>query len=644
MHEHQSPSLDPVRGSAFSAFIQLLQQVNDGHWLLVPIRHRAYDRQTALSGGDYDYLLPEQQVSSFLSLLFAVMSQAWVNFSIEQTKPEKLVIYLHEAAENANITLEIWSHLEVKDPAHQSQGLIRFEDLQPHLVQQPAGGYRLPLAIEGYYYLSHLATKRKSLALPEVQRRLEHYRLAAEAADDTQLQELLTQLQQGGSIAGAAKLANQRLQELGVLHPKSRGITRFRERLTEAWHRLQRRHLKASAHRRIIAFLGPDGVGKSTLIEQCRLLLQTRASYFRFKKMFRGSLLYALLYRWRYPTLARQHGGDLPKNEFDEIQAEPLFWIAWLNFPLLWLRARLFGYQLSDRYYPDLLFRHLRRDQETASLSADWRTLAHHIPKPAWQLQLDADTSVILARKQELPAASIDFYRTEVFTIYQASPAPFYTYMNTGHPLDHSRATLRLAAREFGLDPHPGSEMVELDETLKLGEGNERICYQHPTQPGLVIKVTKSLMQTRDQNQIEALYLDELARREVPFDHIPRLYGWVNTPQGNGLMFEQIANNDGTPLETLQACLEQGLLSPTEAKRLLEGLYEYLHRHAIIFADVGINNLVCQRRPHGWHLVIIDGLGARRLGWKFNLYRKLPSLSRAKLRRQWAILLGKLKL
>ena len=109
-------------------------------------------------------------------------------------------------------------------------------------------------------------------------------------------------------------------------------------------------------------------------------------------------------------------------------------------------------------------------------------------------------------------------------------------------------------------------------------------------------------------------------------------------------MFERIANSDGTPLITLQAGLEQGLLTPSEAKRLLDELYAYLHRHAIIFADVGINNLVCQRRPQGWHLVIIDGLGARRLGWKFNLYRKLPVLSRAKLRRQWAILLRKLKL
>ncbi len=642
MHEHQSPPLDPVRGSAFSAFLQLLQRANDGNLLLVPIRHRAHDRQTALSGGDYDYLLPAQQFSAFLSLLFSVMSRAWVNFSIEQTKPEKLVIHLHEAAENANITLEIWSHLEVKDPA--SQGQIRFDELRPHLTQQPAGGYRLPLAIEGCYYLSHLATKRKSLSLPEVQRRLEHYRLAAEAQGEVQLLTLLTQLQQGGSLAEVARLANQRLQALGVLHPKSQGISGFRQRLTDVWHRLQRRHLKALSRRRIIAFVGPDGVGKSTLVEECRPLLPARASYFRFKKMFRGSLLYALLYRWRYPALARQHGGDLPKNEFDEIQAQPLFWIAWLNFPLLWLRARLFGYQLSDRYYSDLLFRHLRRAQEAASLCANWRTLARHIPKPAWQLQLDADTSVILARKQELPAAAIDFYRGEVFAIYQANPAPFYTYLNTGHPLAHSRATLRLAAREFGLAPHAESEMIELDETLRLGEGNERICYQHPTQPELVIKVTKSQPQNRSQNRIEALYLAELARRGVPFDHIPRLYGWIDTSQGPGLMFERIANSDGTPLITLQAGLEQGLLTPSEAKRLLDELYAYLHRHAIIFADVGINNLVCQRRPQGWHLVIIDGLGARRLGWKFNLYRKLPVLSRAKLRRQWAILLRKLKL
>lgn len=118
-------------------------------------------------------------------------------------------------------------------------------------------------------------------------------------------------MQQGGSLAEVARLANQRLQALGVLHPKSQGISGFRQRLTDVWHRLQRRHLKALSRRRIIAFVGPDGVGKSTLVEECRPLLPARASYFRFKKMFRGSLLYALLYRWRYPALARQHRGDL---------------------------------------------------------------------------------------------------------------------------------------------------------------------------------------------------------------------------------------------------------------------------------------------------------------------------------------------
>lgn len=63
----------------------------------------------------------------------------------------------------------------------------------------------------------------------------------------------------------------------------------------------------------------------------------------------------------------------------------------------------------------------------------------------------------------------------------------------------------------------------------------------------------------------KALYLAELARRGVPFDHIPRLYGWIDTSQGPGLMFERIANSDGTPLITLQAGLEQGLLTPSES-------------------------------------------------------------------------------
>ena len=75
---------------------------------------------------------------------------------------------------------------------------------------------------------------------------------------------------------------------------------------------------------------------------------------------------------------------------------------------------------------------------------------------------------------------------------------------------------------------------------------------------------------------------------------------------------------------------------------MLSELYAYLYRHAIIFADVGLNNLVCHKQNNNWHLTIIDGLGARRMGLKFFLYRKIHLLARMKLQRQWKIFMQKI--
>lgn len=642
MQEEGSISLPSSPSQTFIAFAALLQTAATRDIKLVPIRHRDINEKIALSGGDYDFILPNDQHPLFLSLVFEIMSQAGINFSIDQTKQEKKVLHLHAPEEKTNITLEIWSHLEVRDPAKQTHKQISWNDLAPHL-QEKNGYYHLPLLIEGYYYLSHLHTKNKSSSLPEVKRRLQHYQQLAQNQEASTLSELLEQLQHDASIAQIAKQANLELVKLGVLREKSTNLETLKQRFQDLKRQYRKHRMRSCARRKIFAFVGPDGVGKTTLIEQCRDILRDSAAYFRFKKLFRGSLLYTLLYVLRYSALAKRQQNDLPKNEFDEQQASNIFWIALINYPKLWLRARLFCTQLSDRYYSDFLFENLRTNAQPPRLSPNWENRVHFIPKPAWLIHLDAKTSVIHSRKKELSAEAIDTYRQGVFTLYLANPAPYYSYINTGHDLAHSRESLRLSALELGVAcPSTKTEEYELDQALKLGEGNERICYLHPTETDKIIKVTKLSSNNRNQNQIEALYLRELELRRVPFSHIPRQHYWVNTTEGKGLVFDRISNDDNSPLLSLADCVQQGFISKHETNRMLSELYAYLYRHAIIFADVGLNNLVCHKQNNNWHLTIIDGLGARRMGLKFFLYRKIHLLARMKLQRQWKIFMQKI--
>jgi hypothetical protein len=184
--------------------------------------------------------------------------------------------------------------------------------------------------------------------------------------------------------------------------------------------------------------------------------------------------------------------------------------------------------------------------------------------------------------------------------------------------------------------------MIDLAGAILLGQGNERLCYVHPADPAQVIKVQRPGGRTRGQNRIEHAYLTALVRRGAPFEHIPRLHGWVATSAGEGLACERIVNADGTAPLALAAAVGGGQLSRAQADGLLAGLLDHLLRHWIVFADVGGGNVVCQRTATGPRLMIIDGLGARHPGAKLWLHGHLPWLARAKVRKQWPKLLANL--
>ncbi len=175
--------------------------------------------------------------------------------------------------------------------------------------------------------------------------------------------------------------------------------------------------------------------------------------------------------------------------------------------------------------------------------------------------------------------------------------------------------------------------MIDLADAVLIGQGNGRACYRHPQDPGLVIKVPRAGGDHRDQNRQEALYLASLLRRGVPFDHLPRYHGQVATSLGEGLVCEAITDAGGAPSASFPAALRAGRVP--DAAAALATLYAYLLRHGIALGDTGAGNLLWQERASGARLVLIDGIGSRRLGVKALLRRHLPFLARWALPHQW---------
>jgi len=432
---------------AFRVLRELMAGADQAGLQLVPIRDRPIDQATALSGGDYDLLLPAATHDEFMRLLLGLASAAAISFTVDQTNPVKKRIALHVPERQCDLVIELWSHLEVRDPARATARSIAWESIAPLLVRVESG-WRMPPAIEALYYLSHLATRRKSVEHAEVRRRLSVYRTSC---TDVDVLGLIERAQQGDAIDTIAGLANRRMIELGILAPCTGFPATIRAWRTSMYERRTRHRRRAIVRGGVFAFTGPDGVGKTTVITALCSDLVSRAVPYRFKSLFRHNPLYQILHGLRFKAVAKQHGGELAKNLFDELHAPALFRIARIGHPWLHLRARLGAYRCCDRYYHELLFADLRKLGAQPRLHDGWQNMARRMPMPAWHVQLDAANEVILARKQELSPQSLECYRNGLFTIHLAINTPYYTYLNTGCPIDDVRTVLRLAGAPIGL-------------------------------------------------------------------------------------------------------------------------------------------------------------------------------------------------
>jgi hypothetical protein len=160
--------------------------------------------------------------------------------------------------------------------------------------------------------------------------------------------------------------------------------------------------------------------------------------------------------------------------------------------------------------------------------------------------------------------------------------------------------------------------MISLDNALCLGKGNERICYLHPNDETKVIKISYKKVSSREQNNLEFVYYQALERKRVNFSHITYCYGWVTTNEGQGLVFDYVRNFDKSVIFSLHDVLREKLLSCDYVDQLLMELHDYLQENRIIFADISFTNILCQKiNEREFKLIIIDGLGSRRFGFKF---------------------------
>lgn len=146
---------------------------------------------------------------------------------------------------------------------------------------------------------------------------------------------------------------------------------------------------------------------------------------------------------------------------------------------------------------------------------------------------------------------------------------------------------------------------IQLSDSLIIGKGRDRVCYEHPQQENLCIKISIS---NDKQSKREIRYFNFLKKKKVDLSHISTFRGKLNTNIGVGYTFDVIRDHDGKISKTLRQCLESRIFPIESIQPKIKDLKEYLISNKICVRDISPSNISCQITPHDINLFIIDGV------------------------------------
>ncbi|AXH15525.1 hypothetical protein AMYT_1957 [Malaciobacter mytili LMG 24559] len=194
---------------------------------------------------------------------------------------------------------------------------------------------------------------------------------------------------------------------------------------------------------KIFPVIGPDGVGKTTLLTNSIDINEKEFLYKRFKKIVRRSFLYNLTYPITKTILKRKLKEKPLKDQHDDIYYSLAILSGLFYYPYLvyntYLRKKVV---FIDRFFNDYLLENISFLDKKTKIRTNWKKILNYIPKVYWKIHLDAKAKTILLRKDELTKRDIKKYRNLNFKIYLEKPSIIYTYINTQQALENCKNVL----------------------------------------------------------------------------------------------------------------------------------------------------------------------------------------------------------
>jgi hypothetical protein len=155
--------------------------------------------------------------------------------------------------------------------------------------------------------------------------------------------------------------------------------------------------------------------------------------------------------------------------------------------------------------------------------------------------------------------------------------------------------------------------MIELLPIHLLGKGRTRFCYFHPPDSGKCIKIDKR--ESGGSTAKEARYYEKLARirPDLPYVHIPKFHGHVETNLGRGGVFDLIRDETtGEVSKSFGYYIATGEVKEDHPLWIQahQDYLKVLYHEAVVIRDFNPGNLCArQLKGGGYQLVTIDGIG-----------------------------------
>jgi hypothetical protein len=148
-------------------------------------------------------------------------------------------------------------------------------------------------------------------------------------------------------------------------------------------------------------------------------------------------------------------------------------------------------------------------------------------------------------------------------------------------------------------------EIIQLSDSLIIGKGRDRICYEHPTIKSYCIKIS---INNHKQSNRERKYFTFLAKNNIDISYLSGYLGKVKTNLGLGFTFDLIRDDNGKVSRTLRQSLESGDINLKDIEFQLTDLKKYLTSNKICIRDISPSNICCQKNFNDIRLFIIDGV------------------------------------